>query len=104
LAFDMKTSFPAPVVLAHVALALNATSLGAQRVNLWSLKQASVAAFKTERLATTPSAWTCVAQTFTQPLGHLVKNSSPWQQRLWIGIRHYNLSHAGRSGDGVCSG
>jgi hypothetical protein len=100
----MKTNFPAGGARAHVTLPLNATSLGTQRVNLWSLKQVSVAAFKTERLAAAPSAWTCVAQTFTQPLGHLVKNSLPWQQRLWVGIRRYNLSHAGRSGDGVCSG
>jgi hypothetical protein len=92
----MKTSFPALVVLAHVALALKESTY------LRSLKQARVAATKTERLVAAPPAF--VAQTFAQPLDHPAKNSPTWQQRLRVGIRHYKLTHAGRSGDHLHSG
>jgi hypothetical protein len=85
----MKTAALALVALVPVALALHGPRTS---VNLWRLKQARVAAAKNERLEAAPA---FVAQTFTQPLDHNVKNSPTWQQRFWVSTRHYNPAHTG---------
>jgi hypothetical protein len=89
----MKTKFLAALAfLAPAALALSAPRMGAQGVNLWRLEQVRAVAAKPERLEASP---TFVAQTFTQPLDHNVKNSPTWQQRFWVSTQHYDSSHAG---------
>jgi hypothetical protein len=88
----MKTAVLALAALVPAALALDGPRTSAQGINLWRLKQARVAAAKNERLEASP---TFVAQTFTQPLDHNVKNSPTWQQRFWVSTRHYNPAHTG---------